>query len=293
MISAITPTYNCSEFIRRSYNALCSQTFTDWEWIVVNDGSTDNTDEIFSEIILNDSRVKYFPLEKNKGRGFARNFAVNQCKGSIIAIWDVDDLYTPDRFAEINQVLSNSEDFFYFCSHALIVDNEKNFKGARHCSNNSKGITPNFVHPTLAFKNRMGNLPNYPINKRAGEDLELMLFLKQNHKGFYCNKYLLIYFEDREVNIGKAFTANYNQFKSIISLINARKIYLPIFFRYKFYISRILKLAILSSFFIYPSLYLKTVHFREYNLIRSKLLNCDHLKTLNNSTTVGESNVWK
>lgn len=220
MISVITPTYNCAKFINRSYECLKRQTFENWEWVIVNDGSEDETDLIISNLMQQDSRIRCFSLDKNRGRGYARNFAIDNAQGSILVVWDVDDFYTSDRLEEINNSINDGYD--YFCSYALIADNDLNLKGARHFSSVKKKLAPSFVHATLAFKSNLKNVVFYDQSMRAGEDLGVMLRLENNYKGFYCKKYLFIYSEDREVNLKKAIEANLSQFRSTISVIDSK-----------------------------------------------------------------------
>jgi glycosyltransferase involved in cell wall biosynthesis len=277
MISVISPTYNCAKFIQRSYFCLRSQSHEDWEWIVVNDGSTDETIAIFEEICKHDSRVKFFNLEKNQGRGFARNSAMQKAKGDIIVIWDIDDLYTSERLLKIRQSIDSGYDFF--CSYVLLVNNSLDLKGARHFSSGSK-IIPKFVHATLGIKKDIIDSFSlgYDPLMRAGEDLDIMLKLENNHKGFYSEEYLMIYVEDREVNLPKAISANINQLKTIKKILSKGnyKFYL----KFKYIVKLYFKLLILSCFYLWPSLYLKTVRYRYSENIISTKLNVQILKLL-------------
>src|SRR3990172_6233328 len=91
VLSVITPAYNCAQFIRRCYFMLNQQTFTNWEWILVDDGSADNTAALVKEI--DDERVRFFNYQPNRGRGHARSLALEKAHGEWMVIWDVDDVY--------------------------------------------------------------------------------------------------------------------------------------------------------------------------------------------------------
>lgn len=277
MISVITPTFNCAQFIQRSYFCLQAQTHSDWEWVVVNDGSTDETLAIFEEICKHDSRVKFFNLEKNQGRGFARNFAMKNSLGDIIVIWDIDDLYTPDRIEKIQQSINEGYDFF--CSYVLLVNNSLNLKGARHFSSSS--VLPKFVHATLGIKKSIIDefFLGYDPSMRAGEDLEIMMKLEHNHKGFYCEEYLMIYVEDREVNLSKAISANTNQLQTLKKLFSKNEIKIGSLVKFNFFINFYFKLLVLYLFYLKPTLYLKTVRYRYAENIVSAKLN-DHILKL-------------
>lgn len=97
LFSIIIPTYNRSGFILKTIDSLLNQKFKDFEIIVVDDGSTDNTKEIIREII--DPRLKYF-YKENGERGAARNFGINNSKGKYVTFLDSDDLLYPNHLEE-------------------------------------------------------------------------------------------------------------------------------------------------------------------------------------------------
>jgi len=95
LVSIITPTYNCAKFIGRTIDSVLKQTYTNWEMIIVDDASKDNTEEI----VLNykDPRIKYIKLEKNAGPANARNKSMQEAKGKYIAFLDSDDIWMPEK----------------------------------------------------------------------------------------------------------------------------------------------------------------------------------------------------
>lgn len=92
MISVIMPAYNVENFIEKSIKSVLNQTYTDFELIVVNDGSTDGTKDIVKKYISIDSRVKLVNQD-NRGQSDARNKGIDISKGDYIAFLDADDLY--------------------------------------------------------------------------------------------------------------------------------------------------------------------------------------------------------
>jgi teichuronic acid biosynthesis glycosyltransferase TuaG len=95
-ISVITPAFNSGNYIAQSIEAVQSQTFTDWELIIVDDGSTDNTKGIVEEFIKSDSRIKYI-YQANGKQGKARNIAISEANGEYLAFLDSDDLWVPNK----------------------------------------------------------------------------------------------------------------------------------------------------------------------------------------------------
>jgi glycosyltransferase involved in cell wall biosynthesis len=101
--SVIIPSYNRGSFISSTINSVLSQSFTSFEVVIVDDGSTDNTSEIVGKI--KDPRVRYF-LIKNSERGAARNFGVSMSAGKYITFLDSDDLFKSDHLSLAQQCLS-------------------------------------------------------------------------------------------------------------------------------------------------------------------------------------------
>lgn len=93
-VSIIIPTYNRAHLIRETLNSIKEQAFDDWECIIVDDGSIDNTNEIVQEIVKNDSRFQYChrPSQRPKGANSCRNFGFEMSKGIYINWFDSDDV---------------------------------------------------------------------------------------------------------------------------------------------------------------------------------------------------------
>lgn len=95
LISIIIPTYNRAHIIEKSVRSVCAQTYQNIEILIIDDGSTDPTQEIISSIA--DSRIKYFYTSSNKGPSAARNYGIKEAKGELIAFHDSDDICYPDK----------------------------------------------------------------------------------------------------------------------------------------------------------------------------------------------------
>ncbi len=115
LVSIIMPSYNTAKFITESIRSVIDQTYTNWELLIVDDCSTDNTDQVV-ESFLTDTRIKYFKNEKNSGAALTRNRAMMKAQGEWIAFLDSDDLWMPEKLEkqikfmrEHNYVLSFTE----------------------------------------------------------------------------------------------------------------------------------------------------------------------------------------
>ena len=111
LVSCITPTFNRANLLKNAIESTLAQTYPYWEMIIVDDGSTDNTEEIAKYYCLKDSRIQYY---KNPGKGAntARNYGIRQSKGQYIVFLDDDDEHLPHRFeSQLNAVKKSSSKF--------------------------------------------------------------------------------------------------------------------------------------------------------------------------------------
>ena len=93
-ISIITPNYNSSKYLNETIQSVLNQTFQDWEWLITDDCSTDNSVEILGK--QSDPRIKVFKAEKNGGAGHARNISLENATGRFITFLDADDFWEPN-----------------------------------------------------------------------------------------------------------------------------------------------------------------------------------------------------
>ncbi len=112
LVSVITPTYNCAEFISRTIESVQAQTYQNWEMIIVDDCSQDNTKELVEKYIEDDPRIKYHLLEANSGAAVARTTAMQLASGSYMAFLDSDDIWVSDKLdRQIKWMIDNGHAF--------------------------------------------------------------------------------------------------------------------------------------------------------------------------------------
>jgi len=112
LVSIIMPAYNCEHFIAEAIRSVLAQTYTDWELLIVDDCSTDNTAQIVAS--FDDTRIVYQRNEKNMGAALTRNKALQIAKGHYIAFLDADDLWAPEKLEhQIAFMEKNGYDFTY------------------------------------------------------------------------------------------------------------------------------------------------------------------------------------
>ncbi len=125
LVSIISPTYNSEEFISETINSIINQTYQNWELLITDDCSNDNTVQVINKHILKDQRIKLFQLKENSGVGVARNNSIKNAKGRYIAFCDSDDLWLPKKLeVQLEYLLNNKAGFTY--SSYLIQDEKQN-----------------------------------------------------------------------------------------------------------------------------------------------------------------------
>lgn len=256
--SFITCTYQCGHFVKRCYWSLTQQTLLDWEWVVVDDGSSDDTEKIIAE--LGDPRVRYFRLEKNRGRGIARSHAFQQARGVWSAIIDMDDVCFPDRLEQAEK--ARKEGFDFFCSTLLLIDDDYRVCGGRDFK---KDTYPRlFPHGSLCAKTQLLQSIGYPVY-RMTEDQTLMLTLANQSRGYFCDLPVYIYHENASINLKTAFMGHFYVFHQLRKLVK-KKVLKSCAAIYRMQLSCLLKQVSLLPFFIWPKSYLRTLALRSAKL---------------------------
>lgn len=114
LVSVIMPAYNAEKYIKQSIASVISQSYSNWELLITDDRSTDETQRIVEKYGSKDPRIKLFISAKNGGAGVARNNSIKQANGRFIAFLDADDQWLPDKLTkQIDFMLSNNYSLTY------------------------------------------------------------------------------------------------------------------------------------------------------------------------------------
>lgn len=132
LVSIIIPTYNRANLICETINSIIAQTYFNWECIIVDDGSTDDTSDIINKYVKEDKRFQYYqrPVKKIKGPSSCRNFGIEKANGEFIIFLDSDDLFTKNcienriAFAQFNLEF----DLWIFKTMVFDIDPEKGYQ---------------------------------------------------------------------------------------------------------------------------------------------------------------------
>lgn len=123
LVSIIMPSYNTADYILDSINSVINQTYSNWELIIVDDCSTDNTKELLKSI--NDSRIVLLENDTNSGAAISRNYALRQAKGKWIAFLDSDDIWLPEKLEKQVAFMENNNYYFSYTNYEEIDSDGK------------------------------------------------------------------------------------------------------------------------------------------------------------------------
>ena len=128
-VSVVIPTYNRANFLPRTIKSVLNQTFQDFELIIVDDCSTDNTQEVVKEFQKKDDRIRYIRLDKNSGApAHPKNIGIQNAKGEFIAFLDSDDEWLPDKIEKQLELFKKNSRLGFVSCNAFIVDEGQNKK---------------------------------------------------------------------------------------------------------------------------------------------------------------------
>ncbi|MBI4948031.1 glycosyltransferase [Candidatus Berkelbacteria bacterium] len=205
LFSCIMPTKNRAKIIGSVIESIINQSEQDWELIIVDDHSTDNTWEVVKAFIAVDSRIKYFVLKNGTGPAAARNLAVKKANGEILVICDSDDINLHDRLEITKRAFQDGADIVYGKIVAINIINGK--KGSTFLHEYSPELLKkiNIIPaPTAAFKKVVfRKVGGYDENLLTSEDYDLWLkFMERGYSFKKVNDYLVIR-QTHESNISK------------------------------------------------------------------------------------------
>ena len=197
MISVMMPVYNAGEFLRHSIESVLRQTITDFELIIVNDGSTDNSEEII--LSYSDARIKYFKKE-NGGQASARNLALEHVKGEFIVFQDADDISVPNRFETLLRHFTSEETAFVHSDMLLIDKNNvpigywqsRQIEKSKLLRYLLKVGTP-FNNPSIMVRRKIIEPYRYDLSLKIGEDTDMVSKFALNCRSVYVPEPLLLY----------------------------------------------------------------------------------------------------
>jgi glycosyltransferase involved in cell wall biosynthesis len=217
LVSIMMPVYNGEKTIELAIKSLIAQTYTNWLCIIVNDGSTDGT-ENFLEKYKTDDRFKVLNFSKNVGRGLARQIALDNAEGKYLAYLDADDFYHPEKLEQQVSYLEKNNDIALIACGIASFNRNRKIRSIRGNSKAGHVLTYNkgeklFISPASAMvKLDLASNIKYSSYLNAAEDNDYLSRYLTNSKYSALSKILYFYLEDDSISYRKFFSYYYYSF---------------------------------------------------------------------------------
>ncbi|WP_318411633.1 glycosyltransferase family 2 protein [Photobacterium leiognathi] len=187
-VSIITPIYNAEKYIIETIESVINQTYKNWEYILVDDCSTDNTVNLINDSFRNDSRIKVISSPSNGGAGLARNIGLEKASSNYIAFLDSDDLWSPTKLEKQIEFMQANNSAIVHCSYSFIDEESKSIPGRVNVSkyvdlNSYMKNTEIGMSTSLINRNIVGDFRLNPMRTRQDTKLWITLL----GKGFIAN----------------------------------------------------------------------------------------------------------
>ncbi|WP_239524867.1 glycosyltransferase family 2 protein [Leptobacterium flavescens] len=171
MVSIVTPTYNSEKYLAETIASVISQTYQDWELLLIDDASSDNTLNMIREFADKDKRIRFFQLTENSGAGIARNKGIEMAQGNFVAFLDADDLWKPEKLEKQLKFMEEKDADVCFTAYELI--NEEGQALNRLVTvlsevDKNKILKANYIGNSTGIYNaeKLGKIYMPPIRKR-------------------------------------------------------------------------------------------------------------------------------
>lgn len=188
-ITVLLPAYNSEAFLAEAIRSVLGQEYTNFELLIINDGSTDNTEQVIRS--FTDPRIVYNRNERNSGLIFTLNKGIELAKGRYIARMDADDICLPGRFAQQLALLESDATLAMAAAPVIFIDEKGNETGIWQLDRNTttpasiKKIMPYencIAHPTVMARTDILRSLRYSANQKNIEDYDLWLrMLSRGH----------------------------------------------------------------------------------------------------------------
>lgn len=198
LVSIVMPTYNSGEVVQETIKTVLAQTYSNWELIIIDDCSVDNTRSILEELALKDRRIRCFFSKQNNGAGVSRNIGLDNASGRYIAFLDSDDLWVQDKLElQINFMNRNKAPICH-TSFSFIDEsgcNRKGFVHVSHCLRLEDNLKRTEIGTSTAVIDRKLVTEKFRFSSiRARQDLKLWIdLLSLDYVSFGLRKELVKY----------------------------------------------------------------------------------------------------
>ncbi|HFD4037848.1 TPA: glycosyltransferase family 2 protein [Vibrio parahaemolyticus] len=229
LVSIIMPSYNSEGTILESIQSVLSQTYKNWELIIVDDRSTDNTWQVIQTYADKYDNIRIYQNKENLGAGASRNFAIKKAKGRFIAFLDSDDLWTEDKLAEqIPFMLENNYPLTYTHYSRFNSEEELSVVTAPEYTTYKKLMYSNVIGCLTAVYDTQALGKRYMPLIRKRQDMGLWLdILKDTPKAYCLPKPLAKYRMDSGMTANKFSVLSYQWkfYRDVVGLSLPRSLF--------------------------------------------------------------------
>lgn len=226
LISAVMSAWNEERYVADTVESILNQTFTDLEFIIIDDGSTDKTLDILKYFASRDKRVKILVNEANIGIARSLNSGILSAQGEYIAIIDAADTAYPDRFEKQLHFFQDNQNIFIVGTYAYWVDERRNIIGEWDVptvvENSQLFMYQIAIHPSIMIRKELFNkIGPYRVNSDISVELDLYLRASRYHLGIANIPEFLtdVMLRDKGVTYTNLRTIQLNQFKIKIAYL--------------------------------------------------------------------------
>ena len=219
--SIIMVVFNTEIFIKYAIESVINQTYENWELIIVDDCSEDNSFKIAMKYQKQDNRIKCFKLDKNRGQGFARNFAIDKANGTWISTLDSDDIFLSDKLEVFKNTIDKSQckNLVLIGSGLSLINNEGKVLKDYYYPNSSNKLKKNLLklqkfpaHSSIVCpRSSLKEVGGYNELYHRSQDYELWLRL-MNKGEFICIQNILIHYRIHDKNASNQKSKNFTQY---------------------------------------------------------------------------------
>lgn len=224
LVSIIVPVYNSENFIRDTIKTVKEQTYTNWELLLVNDCSTDESKNLIEQYVKEDERIKLINLENNSGAAVARNTGIEQAEGKYIAFLDADDLWHKEKLQKQIKFMEDNKCEFSFSSYEFVdKDGKRNDKVVKVpykiTYKQALKNTTIFTSTVMLDVQKLGKeLIKMPDVRRGQDTATWWKILKQIDNAYGINEVLSYYRRSNEslsANKIKALKRTWNLYRNV------------------------------------------------------------------------------
>jgi len=224
LVSVITPVYNREKYLAKCIESILNQTYENFEFIIIDDNSSDLTVNIIKDYLLRDSRIKFLENNKNLGATLTFNRGLDIAKGKYIARMDSDDISFPDRFKKQVDIFESWHDLEVLGTGAVLIDHKENEIGRKQFPSNFKKISniiktgvPVFDPSVMMRSSTLKEINGFDNRLAPADDYHLWLTLFKQKKIISNIDDYLIKYRLHDSNLSKVASREQLQ-KSFLAL---------------------------------------------------------------------------